>query len=442
MKEKHISVLLEESISSLNLKDDSIIVDCTLGYGGHSSNILARIKKGFLFAFDQDSEAIRHSTDRLNAVGTNFTIIKSNFVHLKEKLQELDVEKVDGVLFANNLSAVQLKHLEEIFDLPIMDYSDLILEIFARRAASPLSRLQVECARLKRVLPRLIGANQSLSRQGGGGLNKGSGEKKLELDRRRIKSRISEIERELKSIKKQRDTQRQKRLRSNLPIVSLIGYTNAGKSTLMNALLKHINANEDKQVLQQDMLFATLDTSLRQIQLKGGLSFLLSDTVGFISNLPHELVDAFHSTLEEVTYADLLLEVVDISDEQASKQMAVTKETLNTIKAGHLPILRVYNQCDKTSIQYPKAEGDEVYISAIQEDSIIFLLNEIQKHLFPSRIQLNISLPYHEGSLLSYIHEHASIQKEEYLEDGIELSIEMDEMYLKPLKKYIKIENV
>lgn len=357
---------------------------------------------------------------------------------IKEYMNE---NEVDGVLFANNLSAVQLKNLEEIFDCPIMDYSDVILEIFERRAASPLSRLQVECARLKRILPRLIGANQSLSRQGGGGLNKGSGEKKLELDRRRIKSRISEIERELKSIKKQRDTQRQKRLRSNLPIVSLIGYTNAGKSTLMNALLKHINANKDKQVLQQDMLFATLDTSLRQIQLKGGLSFLLSDTVGFISNLPHELVDAFHSTLEEVTYADLLLEVVDISDEQANKQMAVTKETLTTIKAGHLPILKVYNQCDKTDIQYPKAEGDEVYISAIEEESIVFLLNEIQKHLFPSRMQINISLPYHEGSLLSYIHEHASIQKEEYLDESIELNIEIDEMYIKPLKEYIKIEN-
>lgn len=384
-------------------------------------------------------EIVRMFFQNVKEISHRTYIGSGKAAEIKEYMNE---NEVDGVLFANNLSAVQLKNLEEIFDCPIMDYSDVILEIFERRAASPLSRLQVECARLKRVLPRLIGANQSLSRQGGGGLNKGSGEKKLELDRRRIKSRISEIERELKSIKKQRDTQRQKRLRSNLPIVSLIGYTNAGKSTLMNALLKHINANEDKQVLQQDMLFATLDTSLRQIQLKGGLSFLLSDTVGFISNLPHELVDAFHSTLEEVTYADLLLEVVDISDEQANKQMAVTKETLNTIKAGHLPILRVYNQCDKTDIQYPKAEGDEVYISAIQEDSIIFLLNEIQKHLFPSRIQLNISLPYHEGSLLSYIHEHASIQKEEYLEDGIELSIEIDEMYLKPLKKYIKIENV
>lgn len=384
-------------------------------------------------------EIVRMFFQNVKEISHRTYIGSGKAAEIKEYMNE---NEVDGVLFANNLSAVQLKNLEEIFDCPIMDYSDVILEIFERRAASPLSRLQVECARLKRVLPRLIGANQSLSRQGGGGLNKGSGEKKLELDRRRIKSRISEIERELKSIKKQRDTQRQKRLRSNLPIVSLIGYTNAGKSTLMNALLKHINANEDKQVLQQDMLFATLDTSLRQIQLKGGLSFLLSDTVGFISNLPHELVDAFHSTLEEVTYADLLLEVVDISDEQANKQMAVTKETLNTIKAGHLPILRVYNQCDKTDIQYPKAEGDEVYISAIEEDSIMFLLNEIQKHLFPSRMQINISLPYHEGSLLSYIHEHASIQKEEYLEDGIELSIEIDEMYLKPLKKYIKIENV
>ncbi|MEE0830274.1 MAG: GTPase HflX [Longicatena sp.] len=383
-------------------------------------------------------EIVRMFFQNVKEISHRTYIGSGKAAEIKEYMNE---NEVDGVLFANNLSAVQLKNLEEIFDCPIMDYSDVILEIFERRAASPLSRLQVECARLKRVLPRLIGANQSLSRQGGGGLNKGSGEKKLELDRRRIKSRISEIERELKSIKKQRDTQRQKRLRSNLPIVSLIGYTNAGKSTLMNALLKHINANEDKQVLQQDMLFATLDTSLRQIQLKGGLSFLLSDTVGFISNLPHELVDAFHSTLEEVTYADLLLEVVDISDEQANKQMAVTKETLNTIKAGHLPILRVYNQCDKTDIQYPKAEGDEVYISAIEEDSIMFLLNEIQKHLFPSRMQINISLPYHEGSLLSYIHEHASIQKEEYLDESIELRIEIDEMYIKPLKEYIKIEN-
>lgn len=383
-------------------------------------------------------EIVRMFFQNVKEISHRTYIGSGKAAEIKEYMNE---NEVDGVLFANNLSAVQLKNLEEIFDCPIMDYSDVILEIFERRAASPLSRLQVECARLKRVLPRLIGANQSLSRQGGGGLNKGSGEKKLELDRRRIKSRISEIERELKSIKKQRDTQRQKRLRSNLPIVSLIGYTNAGKSTLMNALLKHINANEDKQVLQQDMLFATLDTSLRQIQLKGGLSFLLSDTVGFISNLPHELVDAFHSTLEEVTYADLLLEVVDISDEQTSKQMAVTKETLNTIKAGHLPILRVYNQCDKTDIQYPKAEGDEVYISAIEEDSIMFLLNEIQKHLFPSRMQINISLPYHEGSLLSYIHEHASIQKEEYLDESIELRIEIDEMYIKPLKEYIKIEN-
>ena len=383
-------------------------------------------------------EIVRMFFQNVKEISHRTYIGSGKAAEIKEYMNE---NEVDGVLFANNLSAVQLKNLEEIFDCPIMDYSDVILEIFERRAASPLSRLQVECARLKRVLPRLIGANQSLSRQGGGGLNKGSGDKKLELDRRRIKSRISEIERELKSIKKQRDTQRQKRLRSNLPIVSLIGYTNAGKSTLMNALLKHINANEDKQVLQQDMLFATLDTSLRQIQLKGGLSFLLSDTVGFISNLPHELVDAFHSTLEEVTYADLLLEVVDISDEQANKQMAVTKETLNTIKAGHLPILRVYNQCDKTDIQYPKAEGDEVYISAIEEDSIMFLLNEIQKHLFPSRMQINISLPYHEGSLLSYIHEHASIQKEEYLDESIELRIEIDEMYIKPLKEYIKIEN-
>lgn len=357
-------------------------------------------------------------------------------LEIKEYIEE---HEVDGVLFSNNLSAVQLKNLEAIFNCPIMDYSDVILEIFDRRATSPLSRLQVECARLKRILPRLIGANQSLSRQGGSGLNKGSGEKQLELDRRRIKSRISEIERELKQISKQRDTQRQKRLRSDLPIVALIGYTNAGKSTLMNALLKYSNVQSDKQVLQKDMLFATLDTSLRQIPLKGGLSFLLSDTVGFISQLPHELVDAFHSTLEEVTYAQLLLEVVNISDEQANKQMAVTKDTLQSIHAGHLPILKVYNQCDKTTIDYPKVHGDEIYISALEEDSIIFLLQEIQKRIFPHRMQVQLSLPYDQGSLLSFIHQNADVLKEEYLDDNISLSIEIDERYLKELKPYIVI---
>lgn len=385
-----------------------------------------------------DLEVVKMFFQNLKEISHRTYIGSGKAAEIKEYIEE---NEVDGVLFANNLSAVQLKHLEEIFDLPIMDYSDLILEIFARRAASPLSRLQVECARLKRILPRLIGANQSLSRQGGGGPNKGSGEKQLELDRRRIKSRISEIERELKQIEKQRDTQRQKRLRSDLPIASLIGYTNAGKSTLMNALLKHVKANEDKQVLQQDMLFATLDTSLRQIEIKGGLSFLLSDTVGFVSNLPHELVDAFHSTLEEVTYADLLLEVVNISDEQSTKQMEVTKETLTTINAGHLPVLRIYNQCDKTDIEYPKAEGDEIYISAMEEESILFLLQEIQKRLFPSRINVSLKLPYQDGSLISYIHQYASIHKEIYEDEYIDFEIEIDEKYIKPLKPYMIITN-
>lgn len=385
-----------------------------------------------------DLDVVKMFFQNLKEISHRTYIGSGKAAEIKEYIEE---NEVDGVLFANNLSAVQLKHLEEIFDLPIMDYSDLILEIFARRAASPLSRLQVECARLKRILPRLIGANQSLSRQGGGGLNKGSGEKQLELDRRRIKSRISEIERELKQIEKQRDTQRQKRLRSDLPIASLIGYTNAGKSTLMNALLKHVKANEDKQVLQQDMLFATLDTSLRQIEIKGGLSFLLSDTVGFVSNLPHELIDAFHSTLEEVTYADLLLEVVNISDEQSTKQMEVTKETLTTINAGHLPVLRIYNQCDKTDIEYPKAEGDEIYISAMEEESILFLLQEIQKRLFPSRINVSLKLPYQDGSLISYIHQYASIHKEIYEDEYIDFEIEIDEKYIKPLKPYMIITN-
>lgn len=359
----------------------------------------------------------------------------------KGKVEEIALyiqeHEIDCILFSTNLSAIQLKHLEEAFQIPVLDYSDVILEIFAKRAKSPLSRLQVECARLKRILPRLIGANQSLSRQGGSGFNKGSGETQLELDKRRIKSRISEIERELKRIEKQRATQRQSRLQGSLPIAALIGYTNAGKSTLMNSLLAYTKASEEKKVLQQDMLFATLDTSLRKIELPQGSSFLLSDTVGFISNLPHELIDAFHSTLEEVTYADVLLEVIDISDEQHLHQMEITKETLHTIHAGHIPLIRIFNQCDKTEIAYPKAEGDEIYISAIDPACITFLLEQIQTKLFPDRLEVQAMIPYEHGNLISYLHEHAQILKLEYEAEGIFTQIKIEEKYLYPIKPFV-----
>lgn len=223
----------------------------------------------------------------------------------------LEQEPISYVVFAHALSPLQIKNLQEILQIPILDRNDIILRIFDRHATSKAARLQIKTARLQNELPRLIGSQTQLSRQGGSGLNKGAGEQQLELDRRTIRHQIQEAKKELKKLKAQRMTQRKARTQSLLPVVSLIGYTNAGKSTLMNRILQA--SGQEKEVLEKDQLFATLDTSIRHIQRGNGHSFLLSDTVGFISDLPHTLIEAFHSTLEEICYADLLIQVIDAS---------------------------------------------------------------------------------------------------------------------------------
>lgn len=268
--------------------------------------------------------------------------------------REIDICDADIVIFNEALTPMQVRNLEDTLDTEIMDRTGIILEIFRTRARTKEAKLQVESARLAYILPRLAGMRQNLSRQGGGSgrlSNKGAGEEKLELDRRHIQHQLTTIDRQLEKIEKERNTQRSRRLSSGLPLVALVGYTNAGKSTLMNGLLERCRqtvsgAPASKKVLEKDMLFATLDTSVRRIQVPGSPAFLLSDTVGFISELPHTLVKAFRSTLDEVHYARLLLEVVDYSDPDYEKEIQVTRHTLEEIGAGDIPILIVYNKCD------------------------------------------------------------------------------------------------
>lgn len=287
---------------------------------------------------------------------------------LSEVQAYLETEEVDVLIFDRSLSPSQMRNLQNILDYPILDRTTLILEIFATRAQTREAKLQVESARLQYVLPRLTGMHKALSRQGGGsGLaNKGAGEKKLELDRRRIEKRMAELRRELDKISRERTTQRRKRQGSGIPRVALVGYTNAGKSTLMNRMLDKYTRDSSKKVLEKDMLFATLDTTVRNIRTGPQEEFLLSDTVGFIHQLPAGLVKAFRSTLEEAREADLLLHVLDYSDEAYRKQREVTEETLRDLGAGDIPVIYVYNKADRCmeADQLPTIRDNRIYMSA------------------------------------------------------------------------------
>ena len=263
----------------------------------------------------------------LDAVNTAYYVGSGKLSEIK---QEILARNVDVVIFNSELSPTQLRNLQNKLDIAILDRTALILQIFAIRAKTKEAKLQVEIASLQYMLPRLVGLHTSLGRQGGGASlsNKGSGEKKLELDRRKIEERITKLNEELKQIEKERNVQRKKRQKSGIPLVSLAGYTNAGKSTLMNALVDMYKKDDAKKVEEKDMLFATLETSVRNITLPDKKSFLLSDTVGFISKLPHNLIKAFRSTLEEIKEADLILQVIDYSDENYKEHIEVTNDTL------------------------------------------------------------------------------------------------------------------
>lgn len=275
---------------------------------------------------------------------------------LKNLVEE---NNADIVIFNNELSASQVKNIEEEINCNVIDRTALILDIFANRAKTRESKLQVEVAKLQYELPRLVGSNEDLGRQSGGvgTKNRGAGETKLELDRRRIEDKIANLNKELEVLKNQREVQKSKRKKSNIPNVALVGYTNAGKSSVMNALVEKFINDEDKKVFEKNMLFATLETYVRNIKLDNNKSFLLSDTVGFVGDLPHSLVKAFRSTLEEVCDADLLLHVIDISNPNYENHINVTNETLNQIGADNIPVIYVYNKVDLMELDTFNIEG-------------------------------------------------------------------------------------
>ncbi|WP_283576281.1 GTPase HflX [Limosilactobacillus oris] len=337
---------------------------------------------------------------------------------------------VATIITNDELSPSQLRNLEDETGKRILDRTALILEIFATRAQTKEAKLQVQIAELQYRLPRLqTSASQRLDQQTGGGsgfTNRGAGETKLEMDRRTIQHQITHLRHELAAIDKSEETKRKQRAKSNIPTAALVGYTNAGKSTIMNGLVRRYGTVEDKTVFEKDMLFATLDTSVRRLTLPGKKDFLLSDTVGFVSKLPTNLVESFKSTLAEAANADLLIQVIDYSDPNYEEMMQTTKETLKQIGIDNIPVVNVFNKADKTEIEFPVLEGDDqVVISAKQEESLDLLVDVIRKHLFKDYVEAKLLLPFSAGQQVSYLNEHTNILDTEYRNDGTLLTVEM-----------------
>ncbi|MBH5318624.1 GTPase HflX [Paenibacillus sp. GSMTC-2017] len=358
----------------------------------------------------------------------------------------LDAHETETVIFNNELSPSQIRNLEKELQCVVKDRTILILDIFAERAKTREAQLQVEVARLQYTLPRLVGLRASLGRQGGGGgtglSNKGAGETKLELDRRRIEERITALQAELEKLVANRQNQRKQRQKNEMPVVCLVGYTNTGKSSLMNALLETFDPETTKQVFAKDMLFATLETSVRSIDMPDNKSFLLTDTVGFVSKLPHHLIKAFRSTLEEVTEADLLLHIVDYAHEDYSQLIAVTTETLKELGADGIPTIYVYNKCDMTDHPYPQTSENSVYMSVKEKSGINELVELVRNKIFNDYVTREIMIPYDQGRLVSYFNEHANVISTSYEEEGTRMKLECSlANYDRHRKDFIELES-
>lgn len=373
-------------------------------------------------------EVVCIHSQNLSTPNTALYIGRGKLLEIQESLA---LYEADTVIFDNTLSPVQVRNLSQELDAAILDRTALILRIFSVRARTGEAKMQVELAQYQYMLPRLVGLRNNLSRQGGGSgalSNKGSGEKKLELDRRRIEKHITELKHQLSDLERSKETMRKKRKLSSLPQVALVGYTNAGKSTILNQLVSRFGQDERKTVLEEDMLFATLETSVRQITPSGRKAFLLSDTVGFIDKLPHQLIKAFRSTLQEVKEANILLHVVDYSDPDMAEHLRITQETLQELSASHIPVLYVYNKVDKAQATpedtgYPRQVDNKLFISAKDPAGIDTLLDAIEAALGKGDKEVTLLIPFDQGHIVSLLTRDALILTTEYTSDGTLLTV-------------------
>lgn len=424
-----------------NLQEVEIIIEKAILVGVNLQN-----DRNFDYSMEElenlaealDVEVIGSVTQNLERINPSHYVGTGKIEEIKHFVDEAEANLV---IFNDELSPSQIRNLERDLECKVIDRTMLILDIFDRRANTREAQMQVELAQLQYMLPRLVGLHASLSRQGGGTgggfRNRGAGETKLELDRRKIEDQIAKLRKDLEVVKNTRETQRKKRKKNEVPVVSLVGYTNAGKSTILNRLLKKIGQEDNKQVFEKDMLFATLDTSVRNIELPDKKTFLLTDTVGFVSKLPHHLVKAFRSTLEEARDADLLLHVVDVSNEQHPFMIDVTNKTLSDVDVQEIPTIYVYNKSDLANVKYPMVSGDNIWISAQEGAGLDELVELIRQHVFSDYVECEMLIPFDRGDVVSYLNSNAQVKETEYEEMGTKLLVELKDADLKKYEEYV-----
>ena len=398
--------------------------------------MLVGVNSGDLKRFNESMLELSNLAEACNIetvgeVTQNLDHPSSRFYVGTGKLEEITdlVEDTDAniVIFNTELAPSQLRNLEKALEIKIIDRTMLILDIFASRAKTKEAQLQISIAQLQYFLPRLVGLRASLGRQSGGvGANRGAGEQKIELDRRKINDDITQLKKELKTVVLERQTQRKWRKKQGIKTVALVGYTNAGKSSIMNTFISMYHDDPSKEVFIKDMLFATLETAARRIDLPLHQSFLLTDTVGFVSNLPHHLVEAFKSTLEEISDADLLLHVVDVSSPEREQMQRVTNETLHSLGADKIPTIYLYNKADllpEGKKGRLKLDDDTYFFSTKTKEGFEELVARIQKELFDDFHKYSLLVPYSRGDIAAYYHEHVEVLQESFENDGTRMYI-------------------
>lgn len=354
-----------------------------------------------------------------------------------------NADDVTTIVLNDELTPSQIRNLEKETKLSFMDRTELILQVFSNRAHTRQAKLQVEIAKLQYQLPRIHPSGNPLDQQSasGGLANRGAGETKLELDRRVIRKRITYLKDQLKTVDKTINVQSRRRTNTSLPLVSLVGYTNAGKSTTMNGLLNfNKEESEDRKVFEKDMLFATLDTSVRKIDLEDNTSFLLSDTVGFVSKLPHNLIESFKTTLKEAKDADLLVQVIDVSDEHWKNMLEVTEKTLKEVGVTGKPMIYAFNKADlKPGQVFPTIEGDNIYYSALDAKSINKLVDLIKLKLFSNYKLVDLLIPYDQQKFAEEILRNSQIISKEFTNEGSLLKANLSSDELERYERFIQV---
>ena len=416
------------------IMEKAILVGLETPESNHFKEAMEELKN---LALACNIEVLDTITQRLNNPTSNFYVGSGKVEEIKQAVTTLEA---NVVVFDDELSPSHIRNLEKALDVKVIDRTILILDIFARRAKTKEAMLQVELAQCQYMLPRVVGLYSSLSRQKSGTGSKGPGETKLELDRRILKDRAYHLKQELKELVTIRRVQREKRKKDEIFTVALAGYTNAGKSTMLNKLLEFSTQNSEKYVFEKDMLFATLETSTRNITLTNKHQFLVTDTVGFISKLPHHLIEAFKSTLEEITEASLILHVIDAANEECVQQMEVVEEVLTKLGASDIPTIYVFNKIDLVKEKQIFDKHPQISVSAVTGEGMKELVELIDSTLYNKMHHVKMLLPFDKGNIYGFLRENAHIKATVYEADGIHLDVELSDYHLKLYQEYV-IEN-